>query len=117
MSSSTNLTGPSGPPRRTDGIRPSLAASYSQVRETCSMRATSLGLRRSVTTYVSRSLGMARSAVQIQRLGLHTPLGLQDAARVLRSPCANDGRCRDRLRVGRGSTSAARLLGRFGGAY
>jgi len=35
---------------RTDGIWPSLAASYCQVREACSMRATSLGLRRSVTS-------------------------------------------------------------------
>ncbi len=46
-SSGTNRSGPSRPPMRIEGMRPALAASYSQVRETPSRAATSAGLRRS----------------------------------------------------------------------
>lgn len=46
-SSGTNRSGPSRPPMRIEGMRPVLAASYSQVRETPSRAATSAGLRRS----------------------------------------------------------------------
>jgi hypothetical protein len=41
--------GPSGPPRRRQGIRPDLAASYTHDRETPRRSATSVGLRRSAS--------------------------------------------------------------------
>lgn len=46
MSSGTNRKGPSSPPMRIDGMRPVLAASYSQERETPSWVATALGFIR-----------------------------------------------------------------------
>jgi hypothetical protein len=47
ISSSTNRSGPAGPPSRRDGIRPARAASYNHERDTPRRRASSAGLRSS----------------------------------------------------------------------
>jgi hypothetical protein len=107
-SSETNRSGPSAPPSRTDGLRPSFAASYSHVRETPSRAATSLG-RRSAGSASGSSVCWSTSVMS-------SPCRISRMVRrvLLRPPAPSVPMIRPRRRQNIVRTSAWRAGSRFG---